>query len=49
MALGYVVALAAVPVKIRFALPLVPVLALFAAGTCDYLWKRYRPAARSPG
>lgn len=43
--LAYLVALAAVPVKIRFALPLVPVLALLAAGACELTWRRFLPRA----
>ena len=39
---AYLAALAAVPVKIRFALPVVPLLALFAAGACDEIRKRIR-------
>ena len=39
---AYLVALAAVPVKIRFALPVVPLLTLFAAGACDELRRRSR-------
>jgi hypothetical protein len=44
MSLGYFIALAAVPVKIRFALPLVQLLALFAAGAGEELRRRCRPA-----
>ncbi|MAB80053.1 MAG: hypothetical protein CMJ89_11940 [Planctomycetes bacterium] len=44
MSLGYFIALVAVPVKIRFALPLVQLLALFAAGAGEELWRRCRPA-----
>jgi len=49
LVMAYVIALIAVPVKIRFALPVVPLLVLFAAGACDELWKwgRRRAAQRT--